>query len=101
MTDVLLQVPAESGVEFEELLSAAEWQKLTRHFCQARIAYLLCAGCSQAQMAERAQLSINTVRMHLRGLFARMEAHDRVGVLVRILLARRSMAESGRASAIC
>ena len=101
---MLIQMPAgASSDEFEDLFSAIEWQRLARRFdltpSQVRIASLLCAGYSQAAMAERAQLSINTVRMHLRGLFTRLNAHDRVGVLVRLLSAWRSMAETGGSTA--
>jgi DNA-binding CsgD family transcriptional regulator len=103
---MLIQMPAEvGGDESEELFSAIEWQRLARVFhltpSQVRIASLLCAGYSQAAMAERTQLSINTVRMHLRGLFARLNTHDRVGVLVRLLSAWRSTAPNGASATAC
>lgn len=86
-----LRQPAPSIAGAEQLMSAAEWERLRRLFrltpSQVRIACLLCAGYSQAAMAEKTQLSINTVRAHLRGLFERVAAHDRVGVVVRLLSA--------------
>jgi DNA-binding CsgD family transcriptional regulator len=103
MKQTVIQMAVTRGNEREELFSDADWQRLARWFhltpSQVRIASLLCAGYSQAAMAERAQLSINTVRMHLRGLFTRLNAHDRVGVLVRLLSAWRSMAEIGGSTA--
>jgi DNA-binding CsgD family transcriptional regulator len=103
--DRALMPPTPTIAGAEQLISAAEWEYLARSFrltpSQTRIASLLCAGYSQAAMAQRAQLSINTVRAHLRALFGRLEAHDRVGVLVRLLSARRRFAARRSAAVAC
>ena len=75
------------------LFSDAQWAALSRIFGltgrQLEVARLICQGCTYEGIAVRAGLSINTVRMHIRELFNRLDAHDRVSVVVRLVLADR------------
>lgn len=81
------------------LFTPAEWAALAAHFRltprESQVARLVCAGCTQQAVAGELGLSINTVRMHLRSLFRRLNAHDRVSVLVRFLLAARALERDG------
>ncbi len=94
------------GVEGEiaKLISEREWDSLVRLFqltrAQARVARLVCTGRSQRSIAGAMGISVNTVRMHMRGLFAHLNTHDRVGVLVRLLSARRRVEEERSAATL-
>jgi len=79
------------------LFSKARWRELAEHLelprRQRESAWLICRGCSNRQIAQKLGISDNTVRVHVRSLFARLKAHDRVGVVVRLVLADRALSE--------
>lgn len=85
------------------LFSDAQWAGLRRTFGltgrQLQMARLICEGCTYEGIAVRTGLSINTVRMHIRELFSRLDVHDRVSVVVRLVLAERIVCAPRRPSA--
>lgn len=91
-------VAGEAAVLFtpEEWLTVARLLQLTPR--QRAVAELLCAECSQREMARRLGLSMDTVRTHLRALYARLHVQSRVGVVVRLVLAERELADLQRAA---
>jgi DNA-binding NarL/FixJ family response regulator len=58
---------------------------------QSQLARLICAGHTYKSMALTMGISVNTVRVHVRALFAKLEAHDRLGVVLRILALDRAV----------
>lgn len=73
----------------EEWLTVGRLLRLTPR--QRAVAELLCAECSQRDMAQRLGLSVDTIRAHLRALYARLCVRSRVGVIVRLVLAQREL----------
>ena len=80
-----------------ELFTATRWRKLAERLGlsprQREVARLICRGCGNKEIACRLGISPDTVRMHLRGLFERLQVHERVGVVVRLVLADRETKE--------
>lgn len=74
-----------------ELFDDGQWRRLAECLRlpprQAQIARLVCRGCSNRQIALHLSIAPDTVRMHLRVLFERLNIHERVGVVVRLALA--------------
>ncbi|MBN2447517.1 MAG: hypothetical protein JXO22_12365 [Phycisphaerae bacterium] len=56
---------------------------------RAQMAEYICRGYSHERIATETGLSVNTVRMHMRHLYRQMSVRDRVGVVVRLVLAAR------------
>jgi len=59
---------------------------------QVEVAKLLCEGFTYGGMAARLNISVNTVRMHMRALFAKLGTRDQVGVVVRLVVTQRRLA---------
>jgi len=59
---------------------------------QVEVAKLLCEGLTYAGMAARLNISVNTVRMHMRALFAKLGTRHQVGVVVRLAVTQRRLA---------
>jgi LuxR family maltose regulon positive regulatory protein len=82
------------------LFSESQWARLSVHFGltvrQADIARLICQAHTYESMAARTGTSINTVRMHIRDLFEKLDAHDRVSVVVRLVAAERTLSAGGQ-----
>ncbi|MBN2447922.1 MAG: hypothetical protein JXO22_14415, partial [Phycisphaerae bacterium] len=51
-----------------------------------------------SEVADRLNITTNTVRMHQRYLYRRLDVHDRVGLVVRLVLTEREMASEARAA---
>jgi len=85
------------------LFSDVQWAVLREAFSitgrQLEMARLICEGHTYEGIAVRSGLSINTVRMHIRELFNRLDAHDRVSVVVRLVLANRILCAPHRPTA--
>ncbi len=79
--------------DLPELFDEAKWRQLADQLDltprQLAAARLLCRGCTTQQIAARIGISLDTARLHLCNLFARLDVHDRVGVVVRLVLANR------------
>jgi DNA-binding NarL/FixJ family response regulator len=58
---------------------------------QLLMAQHVCRGETYKFIALDTGLSINTVRMHLRALYAKLGEHDRVGVVLQIVNAERDL----------
>ena len=90
--------PEAAEAIFERFFTDFEWTHVTRHFHltprQCTVARLLCMGYTHRSIARQMGVSLNTVRMHLRALFLRLNVHDRVSVFVRLQAAARVLAES-------
>jgi DNA-binding NarL/FixJ family response regulator len=75
------------------LFTPARWSQLSEHLeltpRQSEIAHLICEGHAYKAIAQRTGVSINTVRMHMRALFPKLGAHDRVGVVLRMVAVDR------------
>lgn len=83
------------------LFSDAEWDELSTaaHLTarQSEIARLLCDGHTYKSIALHVGISINTVRMHMRTLFAKLRAHDRVSALIELVTIQRALNPPGEA----
>jgi len=78
-----------------ELFMPDRWRCLTIHLAlsprQREVAWLACRGMTVDTMAFHLSISPHTVRMHLKALFKRLDVHDRVGLVVRLVLADREL----------
>jgi DNA-binding NarL/FixJ family response regulator len=85
-----------------ELFPAARWPMLGAALRltprQVEIARHLCQGGTYKSIAMQSGISINTVRMHMRALFAKLGAHDRVTAVIQIVLAERALPLRSRQS---
>ncbi len=80
-----------------ELFTAGEWQALAKRFRlsrrQAQIARWICRGLSNPAIADELDVSLDTVRMHTRALYKKLDITVRVGVPVRLIVGHRSHAQ--------
>jgi DNA-binding CsgD family transcriptional regulator len=78
-----------------DCFTSGEWQTLTRRFGlarrQAQIARWICRGLSNPAIAKEIGVSPDTVRMHTRALYKKLDIAVRVGVPVRLLVAHRAI----------
>ncbi len=93
-----------SNGQLPDLFDEQRWRELAALLRlprrQQEIARLVCRGCSNRQIALHLSIAPDTVRMHLKALFERLEVHERVGVVVRLVLAdRQGQAEKGTTDA--
>ncbi len=92
--------PATVADETLVLFTPEEWRTVARLLRltprQLAVAELLCQEYSQRDMARRLELSMDTVRTHLRALYARLHVQSRVGVVVRLVLAQRELLNAPR-----
>ena len=84
------------------MLGQDRWRELSQYLGLTRrpgdVARLMADGRTYESIAMEAGISVNTVRMHLRGLFRKLDAHDRVSVVVRLIAADQMLqAKRGRA----
>ncbi len=81
------------------LFTADEWQALGGALRlserQLRIAQLICAEYTLAQIARRLNRSRDTIATHVRLLYKRLRARSRVGVVVRLVECHRNLQASG------
>jgi DNA-binding NarL/FixJ family response regulator len=82
------------SAEFQSPLDQDEWKEIARRLRltprQKDVVELILRGMRDKQIATALGLSVRTVREHLSHLFARLEARDRIGLVLRIFaLARR------------
>lgn len=79
------------------LFTEAEWGHLASVFGltprQCQIARLMCAGLTYKSVGAHVSISINTVRMHMRALFAKLGVHDRVSLVLQLVAAERLRAQ--------
>ncbi len=76
-----------------DLFTPGEWQALAKKLGlsprQTQIASLICKGYGNRELAAALRISPDTVRMHRRVLFEKLDITDRIGVPVRLVLASR------------
>lgn len=78
-----------------ELFTPRQWRglgtllRLTPR--QLSVARLLCADCSQREIASRMSLAHDTVGTHLKGLYRRLGVRSQVAVVVQLVLAERTL----------
>jgi len=79
-----------------ELFTGAQWRDLGTALeltpRQRQIARLICRGHTNARIAGQLGTSFDTIRMHTRALYRKLEVTSRVGVPVRLVLVHRGMA---------
>lgn len=84
------------------LFTNAGWVLLGNRFGltqrQLQAARLICRGCTNPEIATALRVSEGTVRLHTDGLFKAMNVRNRVGVVVRLVLADRVLAKGGKRS---
>lgn len=77
-----------------DLFSEIEWTDLGRRFAlsprQRQIARMICLGRSNRSIGQRLGLKLDTIRMHNRELFRKLGARQRIGVVVRLVMAFRN-----------
>lgn len=78
-----------------ELFTTAQWERLAKYFHltsrQREIARLICGSKTGKQIAARLRISVNTVRLHRRMLFRKLSVHDRVALVVRLVVVGRML----------
>ena len=83
----------ESPEPLPELFTATEWAALAKAADlttrQIQVARLICRGYRKDAIAQALGIKSNTVRMHANDLYRRLNVHDRVGVVVRLVLVHR------------
>ena len=81
------------------LFTDARWQQLAESLRlsprQCQIARCICNGHTYKDIAAHAGISINTVRMHMRALFERLGAHDRLSAVLRIVRTEQRLPDRG------
>ena len=82
------------------LFTPARWGQLVAYLGltprQSEIAHLICQGHAYKAIAQQTSISINTVRMHMRALFPKLGAHDRLSVVLRMIAADRLLRRQAR-----
>jgi len=78
-----------------ELFTAGEWKVLAAQVGlssrQVQVARLICRGLQKEGIAKAIGVSEFTIRMHANALYKRLRVHDRVGVVVRLVLLDRTL----------
>ncbi len=82
------------------LFTSARWGRLVEYLeltpRQSEIAQRICEGLTYKAIAQQTGISINTVRMHMRALFSKLGAHDRLSVVLRMIAADRLLRKQAR-----
>jgi DNA-binding NarL/FixJ family response regulator len=82
------------------LFNPARWRQLIAYLGltprQSEIAQLICQGHAYKAIARQTGISINTVRMHMRALFPKLGAHDRLSVVLRMIATDRLLRREAR-----
>ncbi|MBA5868082.1 MAG: hypothetical protein GDA67_15425 [Nitrospira sp. CR1.3] len=95
---------SDDGEMLPDLFGEARWRLLvvqtglTRR--QAQVARLICHGCADKQIALRLGIVLDSVRLHVKKLFARFDVRSRMGLLVHLVLideTRTKASKRGRA----
>ena len=86
------------GAPLPELLSAAEWVAVAKSLNltprQTQIAWLVCRGFRNTEIAGRLALSIDTVRAHIKALYGVLGVPGRTGVPLRLYSVARGATRS-------
>lgn len=97
-TDVVRSATDLGGIdEFPPLCTFDEdsWRRISAALAlsarQTEITRLICAGYCYKSIAVRVGISVNTVRMHVRALFAKLRVRDRLGVVLRVFAVERAI----------
>ncbi len=81
--------------DLPDLFTAAQWQTLADHLGlsprQRQVARHICRARSNDEIAAKLGISSHTVHMHMKCLFEKLDVRDRVGVVVRLVSADRSI----------
>lgn len=87
------------NIELPELFPAKRWRELVARLGltprQREVARLICRGVKKGAIAQELGISPETVRMHARELYQKLGVSDRVGVVVRLVLADRKLNRHG------
>ncbi|MFO0972895.1 MAG: helix-turn-helix transcriptional regulator [Phycisphaerae bacterium] len=83
-----------------DLFGEARWGRLVRKTGltrrQGQVARLICRGCADKWIARRLEISIDSVRMHVKKLYNRLGVRGRLGMLVHLVLADSRRGRSPR-----
>jgi DNA-binding NarL/FixJ family response regulator len=75
------------------------WSRLQQRFrlsCrQTQICKLVCEGYANKQIAGELGVTLDTIRMHLKEVFRKMEVRTRVDLVVSLVIAQREEADTG------
>ena len=81
-----------------DLFTVHEWRMVTDHLGlsdqQGRIARWICRGFSNKAIADRLGVSHDTIRMHSRVLYRKLNITSRMGVPIRSVFAAREIAQT-------
>ncbi len=79
--------------DLPELFTTEEWRELAKalHLTrrQRQVARRLCLGLKNREMAEEMSVAEDTIRLHMRELYRKLGVGQRVGVVVKLVLAHR------------
>jgi DNA-binding CsgD family transcriptional regulator len=83
-----------------ELFTLEQWHWLAEHYGltqrQKEILTLLCKGYTNREISMRLHKELDTVRMHLRGIYEKLGVNNRVRAVVQLVLAVRALSDGKR-----
>lgn len=86
---------AQTRHDLPELFSARQWAQIGKKLGlterQLEVARLICCGRTNAEIARSLRRSEGTARLHADRLFKALSVRNRVGVVVRIVIAERGL----------
>jgi len=95
--------PSQRRTPLSDLFTDEQWaamaDRLRLSKRQRQAARLICLGCSNTTISRELGIKRDTVRMHNRELFQKLGVRQRMGVLVRMVLADREMTTSATGEA--
>lgn len=87
--------PGSDGLPLPPLFSEQQFARLVERLELPKrlgeVAYLICRGCDKPRIAKELRISRHTAAMHCERLFRKLDVHDRVGVVVRLVIANHNM----------
>lgn len=88
-----------NGDTLPDVFTEPQWEILVESLGLSRrqyqIARGLCRAMSNDEIAWSLRISSSTVHMHMKILFKKLVVHDRIGVVIRLVIANRELSSGG------